>query len=81
MIRCIKVLQDGIKPTLHFTCHLCGAQWLDGWYEVKERPWSPVIFASVQAGKQPVSDCPTCNMASYDYKKAQEQLMTEADPE
>lgn len=71
-----EIIKQGIKPVLHFTCKMCSTEWLDSEYKIKERNSTSIIY-----DKQPVSDCPICNMTSYNYKKLQEKLVTKNIPE
>lgn len=62
---------EGVKPVLYFKCGLCGCEWFDTEYEVKETPC--IAFMMNMRNKLPTSECPTCKLPSTNYNKVEQK--------
>lgn len=68
-----EIIKQGTKPTLYFKCKLCKTEWIDSDYRIQEKPSEFNVFLIGSPSKSPMSNCPICNMSSYDYGIVEEQ--------
>lgn len=62
-----EIIKQGTKPTLCFKCKLCKTEWTDNDYKVQEKPSGFNMFIMGVSDRLPMSNCPVCNMSSYNY--------------
>ena len=61
------IVKQGVKPILYFKCNLCKTEWSDNDYRVQEKPSGFNMFITGVSDRSPMSNCPICNMSSYNY--------------
>ena len=71
-----KIIKNGKKPPLVFTCKLCNTEWEHEDWRVEEdnnKPFGNMLFMSTSTRVElPTSKCPVCGWTSQNFKSKSE---------